>query len=66
MVIDPYRKVQVRTSRVAGRSFEGDETAAEELARRAADAMDPALTPQHREMALQLVGRKHGKKPSQG
>jgi tetratricopeptide (TPR) repeat protein len=44
----------------------GDETAAEELARRAVDAMDPALAPQHREMALQLVGRKNGKKPSQG
>jgi hypothetical protein len=44
----------------------GDETAAEELARRAIDAMDPALAPQHREMALQLAGRKQEKKPSQG
>ena len=43
----------------------GDETAAEELARRAVDAMDPALAPQHREMALQLAGGKHGEKPSQ-
>jgi tetratricopeptide (TPR) repeat protein len=38
----------------------GDEAAAEELARRAVDAMDPALPPEHRETALQLAGRKHG------
>ncbi len=39
----------------------GDLTTAEELARRAVDAMDPALPPQHRETALQLARRKNGK-----
>lgn len=39
----------------------GDLPMAEELARRAVDAMDPALPPQHRESALQLAGRKNGK-----
>ena len=38
----------------------GDEYAAEELARRAADATDLALSPYHREVALQLATRKDG------
>ena len=37
----------------------GDEYAAEELARRAVDATDPALSPYHREVALQLAAHKH-------
>jgi hypothetical protein len=37
-----------------------DEYAASELARRAVDATDPALSPYHREVALQLAGHKHG------
>lgn len=40
--------------------FTGGENAAEELARRAVDATDPALSPYHREIALQLAGHKHG------
>jgi tetratricopeptide (TPR) repeat protein len=39
----------------------GDEAGAEELARRAVDSMDPPLAPQHRELALQLAGRKFKK-----
>jgi tetratricopeptide (TPR) repeat protein len=38
----------------------GDDTAAEELARRAVDAYDPSLPPYHREVALQLATHKHG------
>ena len=37
-----------------------DEYAASELARRAVDATDPALSPYHREVALQLAGHRHG------
>jgi tetratricopeptide (TPR) repeat protein len=36
----------------------GDETSSEELARRAVDATDPPLSPQHREAALRLAGHK--------
>lgn len=43
----------------------GDEGNAEKLARRAADAMDPALPPPHREMALALADNMH-RKPSSG
>jgi Flp pilus assembly protein TadD len=39
----------------------GDKANAEKLARRAADAMDPALPPQHREEALALAGSMHRK-----
>ena len=42
------------------KALNGDEDAAEELARRAADASDPGLPPYHREVALQLAGHKHG------
>jgi tetratricopeptide (TPR) repeat protein len=38
----------------------GNEYTAEELARRAVDATDPALSPYHREVALQLAAHKHG------
>lgn len=38
----------------------GDDRAAEELARRAVDAHDPRLPLYHREVALQLAERKHG------
>jgi tetratricopeptide (TPR) repeat protein len=38
----------------------GDDYAAEELARRAVDATDLALSPYHREVALQLAAHKHG------
>ena len=41
------------------KSLNGDEDAAEELARRAVDASDPGLPPQYREVALQLAGHKH-------
>jgi tetratricopeptide (TPR) repeat protein len=37
----------------------GNEYTAEELARRAVDATDPALSPYHREVALQLATHKH-------
>jgi predicted Zn-dependent protease len=43
------------------KALNGDENAAEELARRAVDATDPGLPPYHREVALQLAGHKHGK-----
>jgi tetratricopeptide (TPR) repeat protein len=39
----------------------GDKATAEKLARRAADAMDPALPPQHREVADRLAGSMHRK-----
>jgi tetratricopeptide (TPR) repeat protein len=39
----------------------GDEGTAEKFASRAVDAMDPALPPPHREMALNLANRKNGK-----
>jgi tetratricopeptide (TPR) repeat protein len=42
------------------KALNGDENAAEELARRAVDAHDPGLLPYHREVALQLAGHKHG------
>jgi Flp pilus assembly protein TadD len=42
----------------------GDESAAEELARRAVDAQDPGLPPYHREVALQLAGGKRGNSSS--
>lgn len=42
------------------KALNGDDSAAEELARRAADANDPGLSPYHREVALQLAGHKHG------
>jgi len=42
------------------KSFNGDESAAQELAWRAVDASDPSLPPYHREVALQLAGCKHG------
>jgi tetratricopeptide (TPR) repeat protein len=42
------------------KALNGDEAAAEELARRAVDASDPGLPPYHREVALQLAGHKHG------
>lgn len=41
------------------KALNGDENAAEELARRAVDANDPGLLPYHREVALQLAGRKY-------
>jgi tetratricopeptide (TPR) repeat protein len=50
--------VLLRAARV--RALNGDESVAEELARRAIDATDPALPPYHREMALQLARREHG------
>jgi hypothetical protein len=37
----------------------GDKANAEKLARRAAEAVDPALPPQHLEEALALAGRMH-------
>lgn len=40
------------------RQLSGDEAYAEELARRAVDASDPALPPYHREVALRLAGHK--------
>jgi tetratricopeptide (TPR) repeat protein len=43
------------------KALNGDEDAAEELARRAVDANDPGLPPYHREVALQLAAHKHGK-----
>ena len=43
------------------KAFIGDENAAEDLAWRAVDANDPVLPAYHREVALQLAGRKHGK-----
>jgi tetratricopeptide (TPR) repeat protein len=43
------------------KALNGEEDAAEELARRAVDATDPGLPPYHREVALQLAGHKHGK-----
>jgi tetratricopeptide (TPR) repeat protein len=42
------------------KAINGDETAAEELARRAVDANDPGLLPYHRQVALQLIDRKRG------
>jgi tetratricopeptide (TPR) repeat protein len=42
------------------KALNGDESAAEELARHAIDATDPALPPYHREVALQLASREHG------
>ena len=42
------------------KALNGDENAAEELARRAVDATDPTLPTYHREVALQLAGHKHG------
>jgi hypothetical protein len=36
----------------------GNETIAKQLARRAVDAVDPALPPQQLQMALQLANRK--------
>jgi tetratricopeptide (TPR) repeat protein len=42
------------------KALNGDEGAAEELARRAVDATDPGLPLYHREVALQLAGHKHG------
>ena len=41
------------------KALNGEEDAAEELARRAVDAHDPGLLPHHREVALQLAGHKH-------
>jgi len=41
-----------------------DESAAGEFARRAVAATDPVLLPQHRQVALQLIGQKQGKPPS--
>ena len=38
----------------------GDQIAAEELARRAVDAMDPPLPPSHRDAALKLAEGKNG------
>ena len=43
------------------RALGGDELAAEELARRAADATDPVLPPHHREVALRIAGHEHEK-----
>lgn len=43
------------------KALNGEEDAAEDLARRAVDATDPGLPPYHREVALQLAGHKHGK-----
>jgi tetratricopeptide (TPR) repeat protein len=42
------------------KALNGDDRAAEDLARRAVDAHDPRLPPYHREAALQLAERKHG------
>jgi tetratricopeptide (TPR) repeat protein len=42
------------------KALNGDENAAEELARRAVDANDPGLLPYHRKVALQLAGHKNG------
>jgi tetratricopeptide (TPR) repeat protein len=42
------------------RALGGNQTAAKELASRAVDATDPALPPQHRQLALQLAGRGPG------
>jgi tetratricopeptide (TPR) repeat protein len=42
----------------------GDQGAAEELARRAVDAVDPPLLAQHRDVALMLAGQKNGKSVS--
>ncbi len=42
------------------KAINGDENAAEELARRAVDANDPGLLPYHRQVALELIGRKRG------
>jgi tetratricopeptide (TPR) repeat protein len=46
----------------AARAFQagGDDSAAKELARQAADATDPPLSPQHRQVARQLAGRGAG------
>jgi tetratricopeptide (TPR) repeat protein len=46
----------------AARTFAlgGDDSAAKELAQQAADATDPPLSPQHREVARQLADRGHG------
>jgi Tfp pilus assembly protein PilF len=46
----------------AARTFAlgGDDSAAQELAQQAADATDPPLSPQHREVARQLANRGHG------
>jgi tetratricopeptide (TPR) repeat protein len=41
------------------KALNGDEDAAEDLARRAVDAHDPGLLPYHREVALQLATHKH-------
>lgn len=43
-------------------ALNGDESAAEELARRAVDASDPGLLPYHRELALRLAARRRGDK----
>lgn len=42
------------------KALAGDECAAKELAQRAADATDLALSPYHREVALQLAAHKYG------
>lgn len=49
----------VLLSAARAKALNGDETAAEELARRAVDATDPGLPPYHREVALQLATHKH-------
>ena len=60
-VAEAPRNGQVLLYAAQASALGGDDSAAEKLARRAVDAMDPALQSSHREKALELAGHKHRK-----
>lgn len=59
-VAEAPRNGDVLLNAARAKALNGEEGAAEELARRAVDASDPGLLPYHREVALHLAGHKHG------
>jgi tetratricopeptide (TPR) repeat protein len=59
-VAEAPRNGDVLLRAALAKGLNGEENAAEELARHAVDAHDPGLSPYQRDVALQIVGRKHG------
>ena len=65
-VAEAPRNGDVLLRAARAKALNGDEHAAEELARRAVDANDPGLLPYQRELALQLAGHKLPGRPAPG